>query len=91
MGKRTEYESMTLKRLDTTNKLNRLVFYGTVIAFVLMSGISYVYSFSFDPVLGLASIAILFGVFSILVMNFFIYGKIVMLLRLLAGDEDEPK
>ena len=59
------------------------------IVFFLSAGISFLYSYSFDPVLAVVSFMFMIGILSVLSLNFLFYSRLVMLLRLMAGDEDE--
>lgn len=86
MKKAIDYAYMPIKKLDKINNRTKFVVMASAVVFFLFSGISCLYAYSFDPVLGFAVASFTIGVFVLFCVLFFVYGKIVFLIRILAED-----
>jgi len=82
-----EYDRMKLKQLHKANKSTRILFQVAMIFFILLSGISSLYAYSIDPVLAIISVAMMLGNLTIMVVLLYVFGKLVFILRVLAGEE----
>lgn len=88
LKKFVDYEFMPIKKLDKANSRTKLLVMASAIVFFMFSGISCLYAYSFDPILGFAVASFALGVLVLFFVVFFVYGKIIFLIRILT-DEGE--
>lgn len=78
-----DYESLPVKDLFRVNNQTKLMVMASSIVFFLVSGISCLFAYSFDPLLAMCLVSFTIGVFVLFMVIFFVYGKIIFLLKLL--------
>lgn len=83
-----DYEFMSAEKLDRINKRTKLMVIASSVVFSLVSGIACLFSYSIDPVLALGIASFSIGIYVLFMVIFFVYGKIVFLLKVLTEVED---
>lgn len=83
-----DYEDMSIETLHKVTKRNKAMVMASSVVFFLVSGIACLFSYSIDPVLAFSIASFAIGIFVLFMVIFFVYGKIVFLLKLLTEAED---
>jgi len=79
--------------LEIEKKLNnmRYLIAMLIVLWIVISFLSMMYAFTFDPVLALAVSTFFFGLYTLFVTIFYLYEKMYVLLRKNFNQEDKEK